>query len=551
MVEPNDPFSALCGLISFVTNSSQLLQNSDPSLPRVSVLASLLSSSAETEFLRLRCGAEAFSSPEFVRAIRNSSICSLEVKAYERWPSELMLAISESLCPGLQRLDLSYAEFSPEAIVAFESALKRCAPHGLRSIRLSDCKVASGEEFVAALDRAREVESVCFRSVSLGDEDLAKLIERMDKLEELSLHKCDIGTRCVAAIGQRTCLSTLDLGDSPLGEPLSSELASKFQIRGLKRLSLSHCKAETMAVAPLLKRTPRLSSLNLFGNYFDVATAGTIGEGIRDSDCAKTLRELDVGYCFRGQAEVTSFFAPLSGITGLTSLSMNGNDAEDLGAKMALECLLPPGIEKLSMADNRITAESAGHLAKLLLRTSAISALDLKNNKLCPEGAAAVIMALTSPGRLPIDTLDLLRCEIGDQGAEAVGKLIASVGCRNLLIAYNHIHAAGASAIANSCKKAATEIEYLYLSGNPIEAEGVKCIAEQIVRANTAVGILLLGEIKIDDETAKTLARAIRERNREGPLSHLNLMGACFTEEGMTAMQEVQKLEHDTDMIRL
>ncbi len=84
------------------------------------------------------------------------------------------------------------------------------------------------------------------------------------------------------------------------------------------------------------------------------------------------------------------------------------------------------------------------------------------------------------------------------------------------------------------------------LRGNPIEAEGVKCIAEQIVMANTAVEDLILLGVRVDDETAKTLARAIRERNCEGPLRSLNLMFICRTEEGMRALQEVVKFEHDT-----
>ncbi len=416
MVEPNDPFSALCSFISFVTNSQRLSRVGNPSPPQLSVLTALLSSSAEIEFLAFSSGAEAFSSPEFVRAIRNSSIRSLKVEAQERWPSGLTLAVSESLCPGLQQLDLSYADFSHEAIVAFGFALERCAPHVLRSIRLSDCNVASGKEFVAVLGRAREVESVYFRNVSLvEDEDLANLIERMGKLEELSLCGCAIGTRCVAAIAQQTCLSTLGLEYSPLGGPLLSELASKFRARGLKRLSLHSSEAKMAAVAPLLERTPRLSSLDLSGNQLDAATARKVGETIKNSGCAKTLRELEIGHCFPGQAAVTALFAPLSGITGLISLRMNKNNATDRGAKMALECLLPPRVEELSMSNNEITAESAGQLVKVLLRTSVISTLNLGSNMLGPEGAAAVIMALTSPGRLPIDRLDLPEGSDGDQ----------------------------------------------------------------------------------------------------------------------------------------
>ncbi len=544
MVGPNYSFSALCSLTSFVTNSSKMREIGYHFPPELSVLASLLSSSAEIESLALLGGGEVFNSPELVRAIRSSSVCSLKVKANMSWSSELRLALSESLCPRLQQLSLSEVDFSPEASRAFGSALERCAPHGLRSIRLTGCKVESGKEFVAAFGLAREVESVHFKKVSLGDDDLAKLIERMDKVEELSLHECNIGTRCVAAIAQRACLSTLELCDSPLGGPLLSELASKFRVRGLKRLTLRECTIESTAVARLLERVPRLSSLDLSWNKFDAAAAREIGEAIRDSGCAKTLREFNIACCCLGQAAVTALFAPLSGIMGLTSLMMREDYAEDRGAKMVLECLLPPRIEELSMVYNKITAESAGQLAKFLLKASAISTLDLGGNKLGTEGAVAVIMALISPRRLPMHMLGLSGCEIGDQGAEAVGKLIVSTGCRRVDIEANNIHAAGASAIANSCKKAATEIIILHLDANPIEAEGVKCIAEQIVRANTAVVSLDLMGVYIDDETAKTLARAIRERNREGPIRHLNLFD--FTKERNTPLKEARELEHGT-----
>ncbi len=547
MMEPNDPFSALCNLTFFVTNSSKLLQIGDSSLPQVSVFASLLSSFAETEFPALRCKVGAFSSPEFVRAVRNSSVRSLEVEGDDSWPHKLMLAVSESLCPGLQRLDLSDMYFGSKESRAFGSALERCGGE-LRSIILSDCYIRKKEEFIAAMRLAKNVESIRFRKVSLWDEYLAKLIDGIDELEELSLHDCNIGPMCTSAIGSKVCLSTLVLEGDSLKEPLLSELASGFRARGLKRLTLYNHDNEITGVAPLLERTPRLSSLKLLAGNFSMATVGKIGEAIRNSACAKTLRELDIESRLQDLNKARTFFAPLSGITGLTSLRVCSGKAEILGDMSYLIHILSQKTKKLGISASVITTEPAGLFAKVLLRASVISTLDLECNELGPEGAEAVIMALTSPGRSPMHMLNLSMCGIEDRGAEAVGRLIVSTGCRRILIPYDCINASGSSAIANSCERAAAEIEFLDLSGNPIEADGMKCIAERIVRANTAVGTLRLKKIEIGDETAETLARAIRERNREGPLRSLELHYLDFTEEGETALEEVQKLEHGINL---
>ncbi len=266
----------------------------------------------------------------------------------------------------------------------------------------------------------------------------------------------------------------------------------------------------------LIAHSPRLRSLNLFANPIGDATAEFLGKALQN---AQSLGELDVRYCklsSRGLALLLGALSLLSSRSALRVLRIGINALDGFGASSIAKFLLSSSgrrLTELDISNSNITEAAALELSAVFAKAYTLKFLDIRENPLGPRGAVVIVDALAAAtSTVPMDMIDLSRCNIGDDGAAAVGRLIARRGCRDLQLSNNEMHAAGAKAIADSVVVSACMIETLELFDNPIGDEGVTYLLDKIIQSRPRkqlVQTLGIVEIGMGVGGAMALKRAV------------------------------------------
>ena len=143
-------------------------------------------------------------------------------------------------------------------------------------------------------------------------------------------------------------------------------------------------------------------------------------------------------------------------------------------------------LKTLNLARCRVDAKGAIEIAKALRSgTTALSTLELRLNKIGPEGAKAIAKAL--PFTTALKKIVLSDNFIKDEGAIAIGESLKTNNTLKELVLINcSIGPEGGKAIGVGLQAGITALRSLNLSFNQLGAEGAKAIAGAIASGTSA-----------------------------------------------------------------
>ena len=173
---------------------------------------------------------------------------------------------------------------------------------------------------------------------------LASMLPRNTTLQSLDLRGCEVGfgpdfktsdigmSKLCSELSKREChLETLLLSFNALSEGQVSRLCeSLHKNQSIRRISLANChipaRATAASIAPLLRKSAHLVSVNLSLNTVDGKAARAIGQALKDNS---VLTSLDLTQCRLGSG-LASITAALRHNETLRSIGLGGNllDAE-------------------------------------------------------------------------------------------------------------------------------------------------------------------------------------------------------------------------------
>ncbi len=519
----SDSFESLCAFVAFVAPAFEfpllVLTEKD-----ISLLCDLLSSGAGIEQLLLK--RELPSSPVVpgltLALARCPSIRSLSAGyRNEEWMDSprLVEAISTSAQQSLEQLHFMSISFPVKLCSILGETIEKCTQ--LRTVSFHHCDLDAMQLIAAGMGKLPELESVSFVQNWLGDKSikrLAEVLQKLLRLRELVL-SWDLSRFNIAIALSRPpvakSLRVLDLTNNSISNSGLAGLAT-LNLRMLRTLRVARNrldKAGITAVSQIVRRASGLRILDVSSNTISgVSIAGLLGKAI--ASVGASLEELDVCACRLSQIECVTMFGAMKGsCTRLSRVDVGWNQHGGEDIITATECIMTGRLTELRMKHNKIRDPGAKQLAKLLLTTTALQVLDVSGNWLGDESAAAIFDALAGEGRWRMREVRANECCVGDQGAEAAGRILAGVGCDKLYLKANKIGPAGAKALAAAANASRTQIARLDLERNPkIGREGTEAIAEQIILPNRSVVKLNLYRVGMGDGGAKVIANAVRRR---------------------------------------
>lgn len=561
-------FSSICGATSFATNAGAAVLTISRKLTpsEVSVLSSLLIS-ADISYLSLRKELPPGAADQLGSAIKSASstIRTLFLgyccdPAVARTP-ELFQTFLASANPALEQVSINHNFEGDWHDPKLADSFGRFT--SLRSLTVTASEPYSYRilPLATVIGRLQVLESLIVSRIRFVDQDeeiLAAALKGLPLLANLGISFSLIGAEAAKVIGEVVALGKIrklrlglnQLDDKQASALIDAILASLRNRCYLEELDLSHNdigpKGGEKLSEELIARSPRLRALNLSGNPIGDATA--LGKVLPQS-----LGELEVSECNLGPSGVESLLsAAILRSSQLSVLKISGNNQGDSGARTVAGFLCSSGGRKLiefEMQRSGITEIGALELAAAFAKNYTLKCIDICENSLGPRGAAAVIDALATAGStIPMDTINLRRCRIGDDGAAAAGRLIVRRGCKRLLLNDNEVHATGMKAIADSVAKSACIIQNLNLSRNPLDDEGVKCFLDKITQHPRLVRELYITCTKMRAEGARAVKRALEA----GSVTCQLILNVCDgDEEANGILREVERDSRSTEAAKL
>lgn len=197
-------------------------------------------------------------------------------------------------------------------------------------------------------------------------------------------------------------------------------------------------------------------------------------------------------------------------------------------------CFAPPGASQAYMAKSTSLVDLTS------LRQSS-QELVLRRCSLADLGTLAVC-AFIRPWAARIQTIRLTECEITDEGAVALSRLLGPA-LKELCLTANSVGDRGISEIAKALSMC-DSLDRLLLDRNCIGDEGAKALGTHLPRSNVHELTLgsHLGSNPVGEEGVEALARALNDElpraaaNRAGRLCALNLDGCVVGERGAQAL---------------
>lgn len=190
--------------------------------------------------------------------------------------------------------------------------------------------------------------------------------------------------------------------------------------------------------------------------------------------------------------------------------------------------------EECSLAHYGLGTKGASPLAASLALNKHLRLLDLSDNGMGAEGAAAVLAVLTRGGAPALASLSLSRNQAGPEGADAVGELLRARPGHALLqldFSANAVGDRGARTIADGLAENTT-IDNLLLDDNGIDTEGAEHLAKAL-KTNTRLRELSLEWNAIRAEGGRAIANALRDQHT---LLALNLGWNGLGDDGVAAV---------------
>ena len=261
--------------------------------------------------------------------------------------------------PDLKDLDLSYSEIGAAKMNVLTPVI--CKLKKLKSLNLSSNEI--GEYFETQHSPVFQIPTLEFLDISLnnitskGASSLAKSLETMTLLKQLSLRSNEIGTEgCVilsSPIKKMKRLTTLDIGYN-IESDLTPLILSLSSLPSLTSLDMS-CN-ERMSDIQALGGLSNLLCLNISDNNL-------------------------------GEAGATDLSSQLSKMTRLTSLDLTSNVIFDNGLNSLLGTLSSlVHLENIRLGCNGLGNESAIVLGNHFQSLTSLQILDLSNNNIKKRG---------------------------------------------------------------------------------------------------------------------------------------------------------------------
>ncbi len=488
-IEPDTLFSPLCGLASFVTNSSEILTITHKLSPaEVFVLCSLLTSQAEIPRLTLRERLPPDTCAQLGSAISASStIYALTLEKADAFGTTSASELFRKLAAAsLEQLSISDLPLYGN----------KCGydPFG-KLPALRSLTIQSGLEYrctlpqlVAWTGQLRVLESLDIDRISLTDSGAGMLVvalKSLPMLVDLSIRKANLKVgRPIGDLVALGKLRKLDLNGNLIGNSGVSEMVDA--ILPPEKHS-ARCKLQTLRLSAneidrdgarklteLIRRSPHLRTLDLSDNYLYEIFCPL-------SEAVLLLEEVDVSDCHLCLYDIVSMMRATS-LPALRILRINGNSMGKSEAQAIALFITSSGFRTLTELSLRCCFDvSPKALANAFAEAYRLHTIDMANNRISTEDVAGILDGLAIAYMTPMDTICFKGCHIEDLGAEAAGRLIARRGCKHLILDINWIHVTGAKAIADSVAISACVIQDLDLSNNPIGDAGVKYLLDKIV----------------------------------------------------------------------
>ncbi len=550
-----DLFPNFCNFMSFIVNYwKPFYFYSKPAPAKVSVLVSLLTSGADIENLfllgELPEGAEA----ELGEAIKRSSgIRALCLSSGGIEPSpvpELLRLAAVSASASLENLEIRCIDMKDELATQLCNSFGKFAT--LRRLSISGCNL-SIPSLVKWISELRALESVQIWYEKFIRSDIKTLVAaiiNLSAITELELANVKIEVESLRQIGGLVAsgrIIKLNLNHNKLNDEGISVIVDKILASGrrmceLQELSLG-CNhigpAGAQKISELVTRSPHLRLLSLRFN--------PIGTTVREiiKKCASTLERLNIYDCQLGPQEVTRLLDSYD-CSALTVLDVSNNKMGNLGVMVVAQFLLNSGgrtLKELYMDSNDINEAGALELAKGLAEAYALQSMKIAENPIGTRGAVAVLDALATASTMIMEEISFDNCGIGDDGAEAAGRLIMHRNCGDMYLDNNEIHGKGAKAISDSINASECRIGTLSLYENPLGDEGVKYFLDKIMQQNRSVKQLDICTSDIGVEGAMAVMRTTKV---QGALKYLHCDGEVKDKKVRDILETAQKSEGGT-----
>ncbi len=497
IIESDPMFSSLCSLASFVTNSEAVITIPEKlTSDEVSVL-SLLIATSQAEYLSIWDDLPLGTATQLASAISTSTtLCKLSLGRsmairYSAPEVFRMLTAAAANSAKLEQLSIYYLSINDWHE---SSSLERFSALSSLTIRADGTRSQAIPPLIASIGKLRVLESLSLQRIlftNLGVERLTETLKTLPLLSELSIrHAMFTAARPIGNLVAMGKIRKLDLkGNRIDAKEITAMVDAILACRRktiLEKLNLSYngfgLEGERK-VAELAACSPRLRVLNVKANY--------IYETFLNAAAAQSLEKLNVYGCALRPRAVNSILDTPHAFPALRALKMYNDNLDDLSARSISRFILASGwrtLRNLDMNWSHITEAGALELAPAFSKAYLIQTIGISGSLIGPRGAAAILDALAAASTAPMDRIDFERCQIGDAGAEAVGRLIARRGCRLVGLEDSQIHAPGAKGIADSLAISAfvCNMETMVLDNNPIGDEGVRYLMDALVTAQQA-----------------------------------------------------------------
>ncbi len=436
-IESGSTLASLCSLTRFITNSPEILTISKTLTPaKVSALCSLLGSPGEISHLTLQeelpaCTGAALGSAISASAGAVRTLTLGNKDAFMHNPElellRMLAAISANPAATLEHLtiiniDLMCNRRMCDSLWKFTTLRSLTVQESSSSyFRFSIPLFAASIVKLQLLDSLNLQGIVCYSSDDT--ETLVAALKALPRLDDLGMRRDDLRAEAGRPIGGLVALSRilkLDLRHNMLcNEGVSAMVEATLRYKHcsmLQVLKLSDNNMDSsggLKLMELIARSPDLRTLDLSRNL--------VGKALHQLSAAvgRSLRKLGLNKCNLGPEGIESIMDVLCAFPALSVLRINENGVWDQGAR----------------------------------------------------GAAAILDALATASTLPMETIQLADCEIEDDGASAVGRLIARRACKDVDLERNKITVTGAKAIANSIAVSKCVIHKMNLTDNPLKEE--------------------------------------------------------------------------------
>eukprot|EP00808_Paulinella_micropora_P020740 g14005.t1 len=325
----------------------------------------------------------------------------------------VILAEFLKLNKSLKALSLAKNKIGQEGASAIAAVLEDHPSVTSVDLRNNDLSVASGSTLAAVTKQNSRIREMCGIPLDLL---------RENKTTELDLSGKSLGPAEAALVAEfvkvNQALTTFRLHDNRIGTDGAMEIAAALKVnKSLKALSLTKCDIgpeEAVILAEFVKVNQALTTFRLHDNRIGTDGAKEIAAALKVN---KSLKALSLTKCDIGPKGAEAIAAVVEGHPSITSLDLRSN--------------------KLSVASGSTLAAVAKQNPRIremcgipldLLRENKTTELDLSGRSLGPAKslgpAEAVILAEFVKENSALRELDVRDNDIGDDGAEAIGKVL-------------------------------------------------------------------------------------------------------------------------------